>query len=122
MGRIPWDEQKRRREAAKNKHAETRKKFRKFWADKSDRLLAQLRSALGDSGLTKTQLSDFSGADLATLSKLRKGVHKTVRLTTFVSVAEACGYEVKLVEKDPYDDIFRDYRVKKLPPLPKREP
>ena len=121
MGRISREEKEAKREANKKRNAETRAKYRKMWSEKSNRLLAILRAALGDTGLKQMQVANFSGVDSATIIKLRKGRHKTVRLTTFVSIAEVCGYEVVLVPKDPYDDIFREHRVKKLPPLPKRD-
>ncbi len=120
MGRIPWEERYAKREATKKRHAESRAKYRKIWDEKTKRLMVKLRTALSKAGLKQMQVSDFSGVDPSTIVKLRQGWHKTVRLTTFVSIAEVCGYEVKLVPKDPYDDILREYRVKKLPPLPKK--
>lgn len=121
MGRIPWEEKSAKNEATKKRHAESRAKYRKIWDAKTHRLQSELRTVLAECGLTQMQLSDFSGVDSATILKLRKGIHKTVQVTTLVSVAEACGYEIKLVPKDPYDDIFREYRIKKLPPLPKKD-
>ena len=79
-------------------------------------LVALLIRHLHDCGLDKKKLSQFSGLELATVSKILKGYNKGMNITTFSSLAKAAGYKIELVPMDPREDVFRQER--RLPPPP----
>jgi len=106
MGRITREEKEAKREARKV----TRAGRRKIAEGKTKNAIADLRYAMSMAGVSQTVMSDLSGVDASALIKLKKRQNTGVRLSTYIAVANACGYEVKLVKKAAVDDEFRALR------------
>ncbi len=106
-----YEERKAAKKARIASHKKIRAAERKKTGDKTNRLIASLRSKMGGSHLTPTQMSDFSGVDPATIIRISKYRHPNIRLNTFVAVANACGYDVQLVKKALKDDEFKEHRL-----------
>ncbi len=99
--------EKARKEKRKKLRAEARKK-REL---KAQSLIGNLRAVMGNAGLKQIEISDFSGVSAGTLVRIEKKRHISIQLSTFVAIANACGYDVQLVEKDDKTDEFSEYRT-----------
>ena len=99
-----------RRKAKRLSLKQKRASRRKDAMDKVKKALHELRGAMQKSGLTKTQLSDFSGVDATCLNNISKGRNLCLRLSSFIAVANACGYDVKMIKKNNKQDEFRAFR------------
>lgn len=111
------EEKRANKKASKAKHRKARAESRKKWLVKTKALIFKLRDAMDRAGLKQIEMADFSGLDAATLIKNRRHRNMGIRLSTFVAIANACGYDVKLVKKSPSEDEFRRYRVVRLSDL-----
>jgi len=116
MSRLSWEERDARRNARKNEMKKNRAGWRKYWNEKSRTLHHKLIGIInGDvAGLSQTQIAQFSGADPSTVSNFMRGKTDSIRFSTFVAIAAACGYRVVLEEYPDEDDVFYpERRVKK---------
>ena len=103
-------EERAAKNAAKAKHKKARAESAKKWLTKTKSLIFKLHDAMDRAGINQAQMADFAGVDPATLIKNRRHRHLAVRFSTYVAIANACGYDVQLVKKAPKEDEFRKYR------------
>jgi len=111
---------KKRREqlrANRKRHSDIRASSRKKARDETRQLQGQLRQIVRDCGLTQGKLSDFSGIDATTTSRIMNGYHISARFTTIVAMLRAAGYRIEFIPIDPRLDEFREQRRLKPPPL-----
>jgi len=110
-------EKREQRKATRKRHSDIRASSRKKAHDETRRLQEQLRQIVRDCGLTQGKLSDFSGIDATTTSRIMTGYHISARFTTIVAMLRAAGYQIKFVPIHPKLDEFREERRLKPPPL-----
>lgn len=109
--RKSWEERKATKKANIAKHRAIRAEAAKKWLVKFKALIFQLHDAMDRAGISQMKMADFSGVDPATLIKNRRHRNNGIRLSTYVAIANACGYDVQLVKKAPKEDEFRKHRV-----------
>ncbi len=121
MGRVSWEEKLARKEARKDEMKKNRDGWRKYWKSKSRTLHHELIGKIksGEAGLSQTQIAQFSGADPSTVSNFMRGKTESIRFSTYVAIAGACGYRVVLEEIPEDDDVFYSERRVKKPPRAK---
>jgi len=115
--RKSYEERRASKKARIAHHKQVRAGEPKKTKEKTKKLLSRLRYYMDKAGLTKTALSDFSGVDPATIIRIKNRRHPNIRLNTFLAVANACGYEIQFVKKQPKDDEFRSHRLVRLTDL-----
>ena len=106
MGRLTREAKVAKREARKV----TRAGRRKIAVVKTKKAVADLRYVMSKAGVGQTMMSDLSGVDPSALISIRRRQNNGIRLSTYIAVANACGYDVKLVKKAAGDDEFRAFR------------
>lgn len=104
------EDREARRRAKEKSRKQNRASRRNEATNKVKKALNELRGAIKKSGLTKTQLSDFSGVDATCLNNISKGRNLCLQLSSFIAVANACGYDVKMIKKSKEQDEFRAFR------------
>lgn len=121
MGRVSWKEKSARKKARKDELKKIRAGWRKYWNGKSRALHRQLIQKIkdGEAGLSQTQVAQFSGADPSTVSNFMTKKTESIRFSTYVGIAGACGYRLVLEEIPADDDVFYSERRVKKPPRPK---
>jgi len=110
-GRYKSREEKKAAEKARvEKRKQLRAEAKKKTNAKTRHMLAELHIAMDMAGLTKTEMSEFSGLSPGTLIHIDNTRHTSIRLSSYIAVANACGYEVKLVAKPEKMDEFLEFR------------
>jgi len=118
MGRyVSQGNKRKRRDALRARHRETRAKNRSKNEVISKRLHSRLRSYVSHCGLNRIQISDFSGLVPSKITEFLRGYKGGLRFTSFVSLANVAGYELRLVKLDPRKDEYREHRRFAPPPL-----
>ncbi len=111
MGKyVSWDEQCKRREAVQAQHKETRGKNRDKNEAISKALHKSLRSYVYYCGLSRVQISDFSGLVPSKVTEFLRGYKGGLRFSSFVAMANVAGYRVKLEKLPPEADEYRSFR------------
>ena len=112
--RKSYQEKLAEKKARKENHKKVRAEARKKAETKAKNLLYALKRAMKSAGLRQIELADFYGVTPSTLIRIEKTRHESLQLSTFVAIANACGYELKLVAKKPEEDEFREFRMFRL--------
>ena len=121
MSRYSPEEKRARRKKRKAERVEFRSANRRFWAPHGRSLHRKLARIITseEAGLSRPQISQFSGADPSTISRFMNGKIDSIRMSTFVAIAGACGYNVVLEKMPPEEDSFYKFRRFKPPPIEK---
>ncbi|HHS51108.1 MAG TPA: helix-turn-helix domain-containing protein [candidate division Zixibacteria bacterium] len=105
------------REEKKRKERENLAAARQFYQPEVQRLIGKLKRIVPECGLNQTQLSRLSGIAKSTLTRIMRKRHDSARFDTIVRLLAVAGYRIEIVPIDPRDDIFRELRRLKPPPL-----
>jgi len=109
-----YDEKLAAKKARKENHKQVRAEARKKADTKAKNLIFTLKQAMKVAGLKQIELADFSGVTPSAIIRIERTRHTSLQLSTFVAIANACGYELKLVAKEPEKDEFRQFRMVRL--------
>ena len=112
---VPWDEQCKRREAVQAQHKETRAKNEAI----AKALHKSLRSHVYYGGLSRVQISDFSGLVPIKITEFLRGYKGGLRFSSFVALANVAGYRIKLEKIAPEADEYCEHRRFAPPPVGK---
>ena len=107
MPRMSYTERKeRRRQKDKARRVERQRKKAEL-KPKGDKIRAQIQSYVKTCGLTRRQISQFSGLEYSTVDKFFRGYNKSVNIHMLTALATVAGYEIKVVPLDPHEDKLR---------------
>jgi len=109
-----YEERRAAKKARNAHHTQVRSDARKKTLSKTKGLLQSLQYIMKRCGLRQIELADFSGISPSSLNRIARTRHTSIQLSTYISIANACGYELKLVAKKPENDEFRAFRMVRL--------
>jgi len=121
MGQEDYEAWRARREEKKRKAREARAKMREYWKPEARRVHKELIDMIkdGTAGVNQATIARVTGMAQSSISNFMNRRTKSLRFSTFVAVAGACGYKVVLEPIDPDQDFLYKKRRVKLPPREK---
>lgn len=117
MSRESLEKWQAKREEKKRKNREERAAARREHVSEVRSLMAQVRRAVRNSGLTQTQIARFTGVVKSAITRIMKTNHETARFDTIVRLLAATGHRIEIVPIDPHQDKYRHLRKLTPPPL-----
>ncbi len=107
-----------RRKERRRMARETRAKMRVFWEPEINRVHEELIEIIkdGTAGVNQATIARVTGMAQSSISNFMNRRTKSLRFSTFVAVAGACGFRVVLERIPPEDDMLYEKRRVKLPP------
>ncbi len=116
---VPWEEKCKRRKAVKEQHRQTREKSKTKNDAIAKVLHRELRNFVGNCGLTRVQISDFTGLVPSKVTEFIRGYKGGLRFSSFVAMVNVAGYRIRLEKVEPEVDEYRSYRRFAPPPIEK---
>ena len=117
MSRMSYSEQKDSRQAKDKALREKRKARKKKIVQDTNLMMKKLRKILRDCGLTRRQISQFSGLEFSTVDKIMRGYGKALNVISLNALLKAAGYYLEIKPKTPRNDEFRQERRLQPPPI-----
>jgi len=109
------------REEKKRKVKEANAKIRESWQPEANRIHKELIAMIkdGTAGVNQATIARVTGMAQSSISNFMHRRTKSLRFSTYIAVAHACGYRVVLEKIPPEDDTLYEKRRVKLPPREK---